>query len=47
MTGFRCDGPDVVIPRDGTYRTPLLPGFELLLGRLLDVADRWQASKED
>ncbi len=25
-----------------TYRTPLLPGFELLLARLFDVANRWQ-----
>jgi len=47
MTACRRDGPDVVIPRDGTYRTPLLPGFELALARLLDIADRWQASKED
>jgi len=47
MTACRCDGPDVVIPHDGIYRTPLLPGFELPLARLLEVADRWQASKED
>jgi len=47
MTACRCDGPDVVIPHDGTYRTPLLPGFELPLARLLAVADRWRASKGD
>jgi Uma2 family endonuclease len=46
LTVCRSDGPDVVIPHDGTYQTPLLPGFELPLARLLAVADRWRASKE-
>ena len=27
-------------------RTPILPGFELSVGRLLAVADRWRSSKE-
>jgi hypothetical protein len=31
----------VIVPEDGTYRTPLLPGFELELAPLLAVADRW------
>jgi Uma2 family endonuclease len=46
MTAFRSDGSIVAIPQDGTYRTPLLPGFELPFARLLDVADRWRASKK-
>jgi Uma2 family endonuclease len=46
MTVFRSDGSFVVVPHDGTYRTPLLPGFELPLARLLEVADRWKASKQ-
>ncbi len=31
-----------VIRATQTYRTPLLPGFELALARLFDVANRWQ-----
>jgi len=46
MTAFRSDGSDVVVLSDGIYRTPLLPGFELPLARLLEVADRWKASKQ-
>jgi Uma2 family endonuclease len=35
-------GPEeIVIHAKETYRTPLLPGFELPLARLLAVADRW------
>ena len=30
-----------VIPEKQTYETPLLPGFELPLARLLTLADRW------
>ena len=30
-----------VIPEKQTYETPLLPGFELPLARLLSLADRW------
>jgi Uma2 family endonuclease len=30
-----------VIPENQDYTTPLLPGFELPLGRLLKLADRW------
>jgi Uma2 family endonuclease len=30
-----------VIPENQNYTTPLLPGFELPLGRLLKLADRW------
>jgi Uma2 family endonuclease len=32
---------ETVIPEDGTYRPPLLPGFELPLARLLAAADAW------
>ncbi len=32
---------EIVVPESGTYRTDLLPGFELPLARLLAVADRW------
>ena len=46
MTAFRADGPDLVVAQDGTYCTPLLPGFELPLARLLEIADRWRAIKE-
>ncbi len=46
MTVFR-DRPgepaEVVIKADETYRTPLLPVFELPLARLLKVADDWAA----
>jgi Uma2 family endonuclease len=41
LTVFRPGQEDLVIPHDGTYRTPLLPGFELPLARLLAAADRW------
>jgi Uma2 family endonuclease len=30
-----------VIPENQNYTTPLLPGFERPLGRLLKLADRW------
>jgi Uma2 family endonuclease len=34
-----------VIPEKQTYSTPLLPGFELPLARLLSLADRWAKKK--
>jgi hypothetical protein len=34
----------VVVKAEETYRTPLLPGFELPLARLLKVADDWAQS---
>ncbi len=46
MTACRLGGPDVIVAHDEIYRTPLLPGFELPVARLLEVADRWSASKE-
>jgi Uma2 family endonuclease len=44
MTVYRNqpDGPaELIVKADETYRTPLLPGFELPLARLLKVADDW------
>ncbi len=32
---------EVVVAEQGIYETPLLPGFELPVARLLTVADRW------
>jgi len=32
---------ELVVAEQETYQTPLLPGFELPLARLLAVADRW------
>jgi len=48
MTVFRnppAEPAEQVIAADATYRTPLLPGFELPLGRLLTVADDWKRPK--
>jgi Uma2 family endonuclease len=38
-----CRGDEVtrVVKENETYETPLLPGFQLPLGELLKVADRW------
>ncbi len=41
MTVFRPDLAGLVIPADGVYRTPLLPGFELPMALLFGAADRW------
>ena len=46
LTACRADGPDVCVGENESYTTPLLPGFELSVGRLLQVADRWSQSKE-
>ncbi len=35
---------EAVVKTDETYRTPLLPGFELPLAQLLKVADDWAGS---
>ncbi|HEX4591741.1 MAG TPA: Uma2 family endonuclease, partial [Gemmataceae bacterium] len=40
-------GPqDQLIAEGSTYATPLLPGFELPLAKLLAVADRWAEREE-
>jgi len=41
MTVFRSEG-DLTIKRDATYRIDLLPGFELPLAKLLNIADEWK-----
>jgi Uma2 family endonuclease len=33
---------ELIVDENQTYQTPLLPGFEVPLARLLAVADRWQ-----
>jgi Uma2 family endonuclease len=48
MTVFRrppAEPAEQVIGESETYRTPLLPGFELPLGRLLGLADRWKGRR--
>ena len=35
-------GPrEIIVHENETYRTPLLPGFELALAALFEIADRW------
>ncbi len=36
---------EIVIAADASYATPLLPGYELPLARLLELADRWVKKK--
>jgi Uma2 family endonuclease len=41
VVSYRPRGPkELVIAEKDTYRTPLLPGFELVLARILEAADR-------
>ncbi len=45
MTVYRrppAEPAEQVIDEKGTYQTPLLPGFELPLARLLKLADDWK-----
>lgn len=42
LTCFRAGGDPIITPKDGSWRTPLLPGFELPMARLLEEADRWK-----
>ena len=45
MTVYRpIDPVEQIVEATGLYRTPLLPGFELPLVRLLEVADDWKGS---
>jgi Uma2 family endonuclease len=49
LAAFRktaADSSELVISADGTYQPPLLPGFELPLRRLLNLADHWKKGKE-
>ncbi len=50
MTVVRNDdsGPqEIIVAESETYRTPLLPGFELPLAPILAVADRWGQAGEE
>jgi len=50
MTAHILDGGKYrkkVIPAKQTYRTKLLPGFELPLARLFDLADQWPDEVEE
>jgi Uma2 family endonuclease len=40
LTVFRGDA-ELIVGESDTYTTPLLPGFELPLARLLAIADEW------
>jgi Uma2 family endonuclease len=42
LTVFFADGTERLIQENEVYSTPLLPGFELQLSRLLAVADQWK-----
>jgi Uma2 family endonuclease len=42
MTVYRLHGTQHIVHEGESYRTPLLPGFELPLDRLLAAADRWR-----
>jgi Uma2 family endonuclease len=48
MTVFRqppAATAEEVVPAEATYRTPLLPGFELPIARLFQFADAWKPPK--
>lgn len=50
MTVYRRDGDEVVeliVREEERYRTPLLPGFELPLGRLLELSDALEQAEAD
>lgn len=49
MTVFVRQGSKVrkrIVRESQTYRTPLLPGFELPRARLFALADRWPTGEE-
>ena len=41
MTVYFLDGSERTIEDNTTYETPLLPGFQLPVGRLFQIADQW------
>jgi Uma2 family endonuclease len=45
MTVFFLDGTERLVAETETYESPLLPGFQLPLARLLAISDEW--SEED
>ena len=46
MTVFRGAEDETIVPAGGVYRTDLLPGFELVLDRLLEKADLYRQDEE-
>jgi Uma2 family endonuclease len=44
LTVFHASGKKVVLGENQTYSTPLLPGFELPLARLFELANCWDAN---
>ncbi len=46
LTVCRPGAEDLVVPEGETYRTPLLPGFELPLAPLLAAADMWDVPSD-
>jgi Uma2 family endonuclease len=46
MTVFFADGSERRIAEQGSYHTPLLPGFELPLSRLFALSDEWEDEEE-
>ena len=47
MTVSFVDGREQVIGEAETYRTPVLPGFEVPLSTLFMVGDRWDEGRGD
>jgi len=35
------------VREDETYTTPLLPGFEMPVGELIAMANRWQSDEDE
>jgi Uma2 family endonuclease len=46
MTFFRADGSVQKIAENDTFTTPLPPGFELPLARLIALSDEWEKDDE-
>jgi Uma2 family endonuclease len=46
LTAVRPGQQDQVVDENTTFKTPLLPGFELPLAKLLAAADRWEKPKK-
>ena len=44
MTVSFVDGSERIVAENETYRTRLLPGFELPLQKLMAIADRWKTA---
>ena len=50
LTVFRRHGKKIqklVVTEKQVYETPLLPDFELLVGKLLELADAWEQTGEE